>query len=373
MAYNNQLVASQMLLEEIWNDPSKKIMYTPRIGTLAAVAKETTARINEEYSNQEKKKTLQLFYDIPYCTGTVADAGTDCAISGTEPDSTSANVTLSRTRSAPAFAVNERKFETSMHRLPEFIANNRLIQEKKALEDLNARCAALLNTVNWKTDLSLAGWSGISDRVGSTTKDILIDPAKFTIGGIAPLVEQVAARLQMTDPFILDSGALWDILYNAKHNTPTDQGKADAMRLGGVFSRVYMDWQMAAAQDAQQRFFLIDRGILAILNRPDWMNTSPENRPDDTQTWSTILQASNGEELGPIMLNTQGQPVRLKADIRTQRKCSTRTEYTQHWALDLSADMVKAPTNTCTSELLGSGKVYTGIVGFRCGNPATSS
>lgn len=372
MAYNNQLVAQQLLAEQIMADAGKKMIYTPRIGALHAVVKETTSRINQEYSDPEKKKTIQLFHHVPYCTGDVADAGTSCDITGTEPDSASTNYTLSRTRTAPEFAINERKFETSMHQANTFVAENRLIQEKKLMEDLNARVHAFLNTTGNKTNLELAGWEGISDRVDTTSKDIFIDPSKWTISGIAPLVDEVAARLMMNDPYIIDSGSLWNLLYNVRHDQAKDQGKADASRLGGAMSRLYMDWQMAATMSNVQKFFLVDRGILAILNRPDWDNTVPQDRPSDTQTWKQQILHANGEEFGPIMLNQNGEAVRMWADVRVKRKCSERTIYTQHYAMDLSADVVKAPVNTCTADLIGAN--YTGIVPFRCGaNPTLLS
>lgn len=371
MAYTGQLVAQQLLAEQIFADAGKKLIYTPRIGALAAVVKETTSRINEAYSSPSKEKVIQLFHHVPFCSGSVGDAGSSCDITGTEPDSDSTNYTLTRTRSAAPFAINERKFETSMHEANTFVAENRLIQEKKLLEDTNTRTHAVINTTANKTNLIDAGWSGISDRVDAVDRDICISPSKWTIGGIAPLIEQTAARLMMNDPYVIDSGSMWELLYNVRHDQAKDQGKADMSRIGSL--RLYMDWQMSVTHGGTQRFFLIDKGILSLLNRPDWTNTVPEDRPDDTQTWQQTVVSANGEELGPIMLNTLGEAVSLKADVRFKRKCATRTEYTQHWAMDLSADLVLAPTNTCTEEVLGTGNVYTGIVGFRCGDPTPAS
>lgn len=368
MAYNSQLVEQQILAQEIYPVAGEKSIYTPRIGALTAVVKETTSTLDAAYSDPEKKKSIKVYYDIPYCTGSVADAGTDCDITGTEPDSNSVTYSLTRTRTAPEFAINERKFETSMHSANEFVVKNTLIQEKKLLEDLSARVAAVVNTTANKTYLGDTGWSDIVPKVDTSNRNIYIPASQWTVSGIAQIVEEVAARSMMIDPYIISGKALWSLMFQARH-TVGDKGDTDRSILQGAMGRVYFDLQMDATLGAEM-FFLVDRGILSILNRPDWMNTAPEQRPDDTVTFKRNLAAANGEMLGAIMTNTNGEAVSMEVDVRIKRKCSQRTQYTQHYALDLSADVVKAPTNTCTAEWLGTGNVYTGIYAFTCGTPA---
>jgi hypothetical protein len=368
VAYNSQLVEQQILAQELYPVAGEKSIYAPRIGALQAVAKETTSRLDALYSDPEKKKSIKVYYDIPYCTGDVDNAGSSCDITGTEPDSSSVTYSLSRTRSAAPFAINERKFETSMHSANEFVVKNTLIQEKKLLEDLNARIAAVINTTGNLTYLGDTGWDGIVEKVDTTDKNIYVPASMWTISGIGQLVEEIAARSMMLDPYIISGRALWALMFQARH-TVGDKGDTDRNIAAGVLGRTYFDLTLDATLGAE-KFFLIDRGILTILNRPDWDNTVPEQRPDDTVTYKRALAAANAEMVGPIMLNTQGGAVNLEVDVRMKRKCSARTEYTQHHALDLSADVVKAPTNTCTAEWLGTGNVYTGIFAFQCGTPA---
>lgn len=370
--YDDNLVNQQRRAEDIFNTPGEGLIYKPNVGTVAALIKETTAKINTAY-NGTKKEVIEVFFDIPVLASGVQNAISSCTITGVEPENSSVEYQLARARQvdngggASGFSINERKFETSMSEANNMVAKNKLRHEKTLLEDLNTRSVAVLDTLANKTNLIDAGWDGISELVDSVTADVCIPPVDWTIDGIFPKVWEIANRLQMVSPFIIDYAALTALRYKMTKGLTGE----DAKRANNMLEdfRYYTDMQGVAAL-GKKKFFLVDRGIFAYLNRPDWFNTVPEARPSDTWTWSEVLTAMNADmngtgPIGPLLFSVDGDPVNLRMDWRMQRTCSTRREFMQKFEPTLNADLVKAPVNPATADGLG-GNNYTGIVAFQC-------
>lgn len=360
--YDNLLVQRQFLAEQMFANPNKPGRL-PRIGALAAVARETTesgVRLNTEF-NTEKKQEVEVHWPEPNCGDSVADASTSCDITGTEPQSQKKTYTLTRSRGYTPIKLNKRKFETSIHKMNELFAADNLIQQKKLLEDLNARTHTFINTNANKTDITDAGYSGLSELVDPSTLDILIHPSEWTINGVFSIFHETASRLGMLDPFLITGGALNRMLYDLVK----DKKAGEELRVNDF--RVYMDWTMDGTLGTE-KVFLIDRGVLAYLNRPDWFNTTPEDAGDDRKVWQApIFLADTPNSRFSIGNGAKdGLPVGLTMDVDFQLGCDSRKEITESTRYILNADIVRAPDTDCDAEAIG-GNPYTGIVAFRPG------
>lgn len=360
--YDNLLVQRQFLAEQMFANPNKPGLL-PHIGALAAVAKETTKagiKLNTEF-NTEKKQEVEVHWIESRRSGSVGDASTACDITGTEPQSQKKTYTLTRKRGFVPLQLNRRKFETSLHKLDEAFAEDNLLQQKFLLEDLNERTHTFLNTNANKTNLADAGWSGISELVDPATFDVLIHPAEFTINGAFALFNKTARRLGMIDPYLITGGALDRMLYDMSK----DKKAGEELRVNDF--RVYLDWAMDGTLSTE-KVFLIDRGVLAYLNRPDWSNTTPMDASDDRKVWQApIFLADTPDSRFSIGTEAKsGLSVGLTMDVDFQLDCESRTEILEKTRYILTADIVRAPDTDRDQAAIG-GNPYTGIVAFRPG------
>lgn len=362
--YNNMLVRRQFMADEKFANPNEPGL-APHIGALAMVAAEQGAnKINTEF-NTEKLQEVELHYKELDCDATVSDASTSCDIDGVEPQTQKKTYSLNRRRQPAGLKLNMRKFETSMHEADEMFAGDSLLKQKLLLEDLNKRVHAVLDTTANKTDISDAGYGGLSDLVDSTSKDILIHPSEFTPGGVFPIFWEVASRVGMVDPVLLTGGAMARMLYDLlKDKKPGEVARHNDFR-------IYMDYSMDTTLGVE-KVFMVEKGVLAILNRPDWFNRTPKLVADDRRVWSRdVVVADTVQSKFAIGTGLNGKAVTLQMDVEHQLGCNSRTEPLEFTRYILNADIVRTPDSDCSATAIG-GNPYTGIVGFTVGIPEES-
>lgn len=358
------LVKQQFQAEEIFkaaNKPERRL----NLGALALVGALTTSKINDQF-NEAKKRSVELVWPEVNCDHTVTTTATDCDITATEPEDDSQEYTLNRTRQAEPFKISDRKFESSVLDADIMVAENVIQQEKALVTDFNARIHTLVNTPANKTDISDAGYGVLSDNVDPTSKDILIHPAQWTMGGIAPIMYEVASRLGMKRPTLLTGGALFRMAYDIWK----DKLPGDVARFGDF--EAYLDWSMDGTLGGE-KVFMVDEGVMAILNRPDFMNTTPLKKAKERTVWSRdMIVVDGGESRFAVGTSLKsGLPVRMKVDVEHQIVCNSRKEDFHAYRYALAADLAFAPRTECSATAIG-GNPYTGIVGFACGIPAES-
>lgn len=364
MAFNNQLVEAQFRAAEIWaatkNDPSKM----PRIGALAAVLAESTARIDNTYSDPEKKRTNRIFWMNRRCTDTPEVGRPGCDLDYNELDAGSKTYSLTRVIH-DGFKVPFRDFETSVFQRTEVEAEGIVDTEKKLFESFNSRVHAFINDPANLTVYPIGGYN-----VDSADNTVIITPEMWTprVLGVAT---RYAKQIGMADPFIISGAALYDILFDVKKDEGMEMNIGKAARVRD--HRIYVDFTMDGTL-AEEKFFLIDKGVLAFLNRADWKNTAPMTIDGASRmAWSKTSTVMNT----PIGVGIDGKPVSFTIDRHTQRTCVSGVDFVDQHGFALNADIVKMPDADCTDDATINGGTYegkyTGIVAFKCANAATGS
>lgn len=354
-----QLLQQQLKAQGFFKRETNKRM--PRIGTLAFIAACSTAKINEAYSGPEKKRDVELWWPEPLCGGTASTDAANCDITAEVPTSNKKVYTLNNVIQSRNFKLPRRDFETSLENQPDDLSLNIVNSEIALMETLSAQGAAFLDTPANKTDISLAGFGTLSAAVDATTKNIKIDAVKWNTKDVFKILWETANRLGFNDPVLLAGGALSSLMYDFIKDQNNENGKGNMARMADF--DIFHDWKMDAIT-AKETIFMVERGQLGILNRPDWRNTAPEAVGKDRSVWSRdAIVSDTKQSLFAIGTGVSGNAVNLKIDIDHQLVCTSRTEISDAYRLILNADIVRAPETDCSKTALG-GKALTGIVGF---------
>lgn len=364
MAFNNQLVEAQFRAAQIWEatktDPSKQ----PRINALAAIMAESTARIDNTYSDPEKKRTNRVFWMNRRCAETPETGRPGCDLDYNELDAGSKTYSLTRVIH-DGFKVPFRDFETSVFQRTEVEAEGIVDTEKKLFEAFNARVHAVLNDPTNLTSIALGGLT-----VDPTSKSVIVPPEMWT-AKVLGIATRYSKQIGMNDPYIISGAALYDILFDVKKDDGMEMNIGKAARVRD--HRIYLDFTLDSTLSAE-KFFLIDKGVLAVLNRADWKNTTPISIDGASRlAWSKTSTVMNT----PIGVGIDGKPVSFKIDRHTQRTCVSGVDFVDQHGFALNADVVKMPDADCTDDATINGGTYdgkyTGIVAFECGTPIAGS
>jgi hypothetical protein len=366
MAFNNQLLAAQLRAEALWDamkgDPSKM----PRINALAAVMAETTSRINTTYSDPEKKRTNQLFWLKRNCTQAEIDGAVGCTLNFDPLSFGQQTYTLTR-KKHQGFSNGFREYETSMFQRTESEAEGIIATEQLLFKGLNARVHAFINDPANLTNFSAGGF--VVDPADNT---IVISPERWT-PRLMGTVTMFAQRLGMIDPYIISGNALYDMLYDTKMDTGMEDNIGKANRMKG--HRIYLDWTLDSTLGGEEKFFLIERGALALLNRESFKNRTPISLTDMNNTSGRLAWSKPSTVLNtPIGVGVDGKPVTLTIDRSAMRTCVDGEDFLDQHGFQLNADIVRMPDADCTDDAqINGGEFvgkYTGILAFKCGNPA---
>lgn len=351
MAIANQLVKVQLEAENVFKNLDEPAL-KPRIGALAAVMAESkSVRLNPIYSNNEKKRTVEVWFPVLDCDpASVSDCPTDCVLNYAEVDTTSKQYALTRCRNG-GFSMPERAWETNPLNATNVAAKATLMEEKKLVEDLNQRVHAVLNT-----PANLTPYDDGRYPLDGPSVTVQI-PAAHATSRIFSYLSRVAQRIGMVDPYLIYGGALWELYQDINLSITDPNGQSNARKAALI--RGYGDFTMDATLGAE-KFFLVEANVLAILNRPDWTNTAPRLIGGDLNVWQKTVTVANT----PIGVGLDGAPVSLKLDVRAVQACQNRNDVKRQWAFDLNADVVLAPADACANDYVPGGGPYTGIVAF---------
>lgn len=353
MAIANQIVKIQLEAEKVFKaaiDPALK----PRIGALAGVMSELgSTRINAVYSDDAKKKTVEVWYPkLNRAPGGNTDRNASCTPNYTAVDTQAVTYSVSRQKEE-GFSIPMRAWETNPLEATAIAAEATLNEQKKLVEGLNGRVHSFL-----ATPANLTPYDDGVYPIDGVDKIIEI-PVAQRGPKIFSYMTRVANKLGMADPYIIFGGALWE-LYQDISLSKTDPTGESAARKASLI-RGYGDYAMDATL-SQEAWFLVDRGTLAIMDRPDFRNNTPKLLGGDRYAWMKEAIVANT----PIGVGLDGAPVRLKMDNYYNLTCVNGNDTLEQYGFVLSADIVKAPTDTSTTAYVpGATGPYTGIVGFR--------
>jgi hypothetical protein len=369
MAFNNQLLAAQLRAEANWEAMKKDPSKMPRVNALAAVMAETTARINQVYSDPEKKRNAQLFWLKRNCSQAVVDGAVGCTLDFDPLTFGSQTYSLTRKKNQ-GFSNGFREYETSMFNRVEVEAEGIIATEKVLFEDLNTRVHAVLNDPANLTNYSAGGFV-----VDPTDNTIVISPERWT-PRLMGTVTMFAQRLGMMDPYIISGNALYDMLYDTKKDAGMEVNIGAAARMRD--HRIYIDWTLDATLAGEEKFFLIERGALAVLNRESFKNRTPLSLTDINDNGGRLAWSKPSTIMNtPIGVGIDGKPVTLTIDRSAMRTCVNGEDFLDQHGFQLNADIVRMPDADCTEDASVNGGEfsgkYTGILAFKCGNPALIS
>lgn len=364
------LVDLQLRAEQIWADafspnnpqPSEQ----PHIGALAAILSESTARIDQAYSDTEKQRNIKLYWLNGLCSGEEEDGSPGCTFSAPQATWGEKAYTLTRNKHLK-FAVPYRAFETSVFTRVETGAKNQVHREKQLLEGFNTRVHSFLNDPSNLTNYAIAG-----NPVDPTDNTVVIAPERWN-PKVFSLAKRYAMQIGMRDPYIISGAALWDIMDNVKNDTGMNDNVGNVNRLRG--HRVYFDLTLDATLGGEEKFFMIDRGALSVLNRPKFgptpISLDDINNNSGRLAWSYTSSVPN-TSLG---LALDGSPVGLKLDRHVYRACVNGEDFEDRHAIALSADVVRRPDDECSEDATINGGTftgaYTGVLAFKCGDPSS--
>lgn len=360
MAFSSQLVEAQFRADQVFKSGAAKPSQIPQINALSAIIKETTSLIDPNYSDPEKKRTNRLFWINRRCTEAPENGRPGCDLDYSALNAGSLTYTLNHPTN-DGYKNSFREFETSFFQREEVDVQGIIDTEIKLLNGLNAD---LVTAVADPTNLS--NFSGFGFVVDPADNCVVIPPEKWT-PRIMSIIKQYHMRLGMKDPFILSGNALWEMLYDVLKDQSMEMNKGNAARVQDY--RIYLDWAMDGILE-EEKFFLIEKGMWAILNRVDWKNTTPMEIGPMRMAWSkpsTVMPAAIG-------VGVDGGPVQLKIDRHTQRACVDSTDFVDQNGFVLNAAPVRQPDDDCSDDATVNGGTFsgkfTGAVGFKCGNPA---
>lgn len=360
------LLEAQLKVEMAWAAARNKPSEQPHMGALAAVVAETTATIDQKYSDPEKLRTNRVFWINGICASADIDGNPGCTMDASELTTGSKTYTLTRNKHRK-FAVPYRDFETSVFERIEPMVKGLRLDEKGLLEGLNTRVQSFINDPANLTNYAIGNYV-----VDPSDNTVVIAPELWTprVLGIAT---RYAKQIGMLDPFIISGAALYDMLYDAKKDEGMETNIGSAARIRD--HRIYVDFTMDSTLETE-KFFLIERGALAILNRPVWKNNTPISLDDVNNNSGRLAWNMTGSAMNtPIGVGLDGKPVTMKFDRHVQRICTDGTDFKDVHATGLRADIVRRPDDDCSDDATLNGGTftdkYTGIVAFKCGNPAS--
>lgn len=353
MAIAAQIVKIQQEAEKVFaaaTNPAVK----PRIGALAGVMSEVgNTRINAAFSDPAKRRTVEVWFPkLARGPGGTTDRAADCEPDYDPIDTQAVSYNVTRQKEE-GFSNPMRAWETNpLEPLP-IVAEATINEQKKLVEGLNARVHAFLGTP--------ANLTPYDDGVYTlATPDNIIEiPIAQKGPKIFSYMSRVANKLGMADPYLIYGGALWDLYQDISLSITDPTGQSAARKAALI--RGYGDYNLDATL-SDEPWFLIDKGVLAILNRPDFTNSLPKLLGGDRYAWVKDAIVVNT----PIGVTRDGAPVRLKMDHYYNLTCVNGNDTNENYGFVLSADIVKAPTDASTTDYVpGGAGPYTGIVGFR--------
>lgn len=322
--------------------------YRAQTGTIDMLLNEQTSTLNTEIQSGGKQRKVEVSWIIA-CSGSVADTAADCNFATNAADSEVKEYDLTRSRSF-GFSQPDGLFRRNVHNFEEAVAKSQLNCELKQVKDFNARCTTVINTLaGLGTNKFVATVDGGAPGAGfyagqyefNTTTNTTEIPASAMTPELFQYLRQVAYANGFVDPCLLHGFTLVPLIEKALIEAQNAQnGAANATRV--QLLRRYLDIELEVNLSGAPRFFMIDRGTFAMLNRADFTPT-PEayNNGADIVQWKAPLT----------------QYPSIEADYAYRTACVDKKNINHQWECMIPIDAVKNPVSACADG-------YTGVLAF---------
>lgn len=147
-----------------------------------------------------------------------------------------------------------------------------------------------------------------------------------------------AVMNKINAPIIVNGTNLYNAYFNSTYNVLNDNQKDQVAKFKHF--NMYWDPRNIDSTVGSKATYVIDPGVLGFFNQTEYMNSTPEWRKDDknTFTWS--------EDIPQLSYVDGGVVKNVKVDVRMQRKCSvngSKLDFGYFFHVVLRGGLVTAP------------------------------
>ncbi|NCT92940.1 MAG: hypothetical protein GXC72_00825 [Chitinophagaceae bacterium] len=343
--FNNVKAAEvQILLDQLWAEPSTSKSYGVKAHALKAVLENQTAVLTE-LENPDQKRDVSVKW-VDFCGDTSADGqyADNCTpAAGDEGTAKKQDYALD-VFITDSYSVAQEELESAVVSYDQIVATGLAAKIKNIIERFNAKVVAAI-AANKGTNPFPGAYS-----YDNVTKDTTVVGADYGVKKLYPYFMQVSEMNRSQSVYLLDGGNLFQDYYIAKKTVANDNGKAEASMYDDIPFRHDMAGFAANALSANS--FLIDKGSLAVANRAKfpslqklagmkdggWIHTSNGN----------IMRYSipvNIPDLMPMMFISQNalKKQQLLIDVQHSVVCTEGGLLLPTWQLKLRAGVFANP------------------------------
>lgn len=325
--------------EEVWADSQNQTdMYTADAETIKALAERQKGRtqIITQLENPELEGNNVKIVWLDNCGETLDDDCQDvCDIQATEVAMNSKNVNLTKCKSA-SFKINENDVLRNRYTLDEIVARKMLSIMKALDEYINAQSLLFLS--------ANAGYNKNKESYTFAGTTLQIPTADYTNELYVKMV--IDAKInKISDPFIVDNGALYRYYLNAQLEQGNAEGKGAKAK--SMLFPTYFDLVGFPSAPISDDTFLISSSAYAFASRNYNGNAPIEVNPKDGRQirWSMPSNTIPG----------------LRYDIYHEYVC-TGKRFTHNYYIEANFDFVLNP--------IGCDTLVTAAVPGEPGTPA---
>ncbi len=259
--------------EEVWADSQNQTdMYTADAETIKALAErqEGRTRIITELENPELEDNAVKIVWLDNCGETLDETCQDvCALTAAEVAMNSKDFTLTNCKSA-SFKINENDVLRNRYTIDEIVARKLLAKMKALDEHINAQSLLFLSAnagYNKNPETYTFGGTTLSIPAADYTTDLYVKMA-------------IDAKInKLSDPFVVDNGALYRYYLNAQLEQGNAEGKGSQRKT--MLFPTYFDLVGFPSAPVTDDTFLISSSAYAFASRNYNGNTPIEVNPKE--------------------------------------------------------------------------------------------
>ena len=338
----SQLLETRLKAEQYWKNSAHAASYTPEATSAKAVLENQTMKFDafEDYVTKERKVKVTW---LDACGAEVRDCVSTCELTEEEIESKSKEYQPDICKQI-GFAVDCTKLTTNDYTSDEVVLHG-IATRVKALDEYWAR----------QILAKLAAYAGINVAPAPFTFDApsmttLVPENAYNLRMLANILQQGKLN-RMSDVYMIDNGALYLEMLNAKFNAGNAEGKGDATRMSMFEKMLYDDQFNFAAAGITEDTFMISKGAIAFQT----VNKNPD-RP-------TLIGGSVQQTVYTIPSNMLPG---VKYDVYYTVECKTvnnKAHYFHTWTFETNGIIALNPEG-CPVTVGGETYTPTGVLGF---------
>lgn len=325
------LVRVNVKLEDMWGDSAVQAEFKAYADAAVSVLSEQT--VNFELLEGGKDRDVRLYW-VDSCGITVGNCTDECTITGTVPEATCKDYSISICKETSGLKIPEKAFRSSNLSRDEVVARG-FMKHKKALDEEIAK------TVIAQID-SFAGANAYTDGVGQVSgTNTFIPPANWTPSVMAYLIH--AAQLnKFMNPYLLSGSNLFDQSMLADFNAGNANGSGNAGLMASM--RKHFDLFNMDAVLGVKKSFMLDKNSVALVAKNYYEETP--------------IQYTNGAD--QIRFSVPSDNLAgVRYDVIYKTEC-VGNEINHLWRFTANFDVFNNPSSICDA-------TRTGVLTFECG------